>query len=194
MRIEIGCFIVCHWKLFNTKNLYSASQSKILIQLDNFIGFCWCLKLAAPFHSSAEQHDNDSGSRLHAAPPEQHAAQPPGNQHHQHPQRECEFQQYCRKEIRLLMLIGTTFNFHQICFSDVSILHEWAALSRIPVSDLSLPAYTPAGVLFNPNWTTGTMWKLTVWFDQHWEGSFYVYPDCVTLRRLKDVCQEMKIT
>lgn len=116
---------------------------------------------AAPFHSSAEQHDDDSRSRLHAAPPEQHAAQPSGNQHHQHPQRKCEFQQFCRKEICSLMLIGMTFNSHWLCFSDVSILHEWAALSGIPVSYLSLPAYTPAGVLFNPNWTTGTISKLT---------------------------------
>lgn len=42
-----------------------------------------------------------------------------------------------------------------ICLSDVSILHEWVALSRIPVSYLSLPAYSPAGVFTNPNWTTG---------------------------------------
>lgn len=43
-----------------------------------------------------------------------------------------------------------------IRFTDVSILHEWAALTGIPVPYLSLPADTPAGVLSNPNWTTGT--------------------------------------
>lgn len=59
-----------------------------------------------------------------------------------------------------MMLIWMTVKYHRICSSDVSILHEWAALSGIPVPYLSLPAYTPAGVLFNPNWTTGTISKL----------------------------------
>lgn len=43
-----------------------------------------------------------------------------------------------------------------ICSSDVSVLHEWSAVSRIPVSYLNLPACTSAGVLFIPNRTTGT--------------------------------------
>lgn len=54
------------------------------------------------------------------------------------------------------MPLGITVKYLGICFPDVSILHEWAALPRIPVPYLSLPAYTPAGVLFNPNWTTGS--------------------------------------
>lgn len=54
-----------------------------------------------------------------------------------------------------------------VCFPDISVLHERAALSRVPVSYLSLPADTPAGVFTNPNWTTGTkLWtsnQETLW-------------------------------
>ncbi|CAG08535.1 unnamed protein product, partial [Tetraodon nigroviridis] len=46
----------------------------------------------------------------------------------------------------------------QICFSDVSVLHQRAALPRVPVSHHSLPADTPAGVLTHPNWTTVHNW------------------------------------
>lgn len=63
--------------------------------------------------------------------------------------------------LRVMMPLGMTVKYLGICFPDVSILHEWAALPGIPVPYLSLPAYTPAGVLFNPNWTTGsTKWIL----------------------------------
>ena len=58
-----------------------------------------------------------------------------------------------------------------VCFPDVSVLHERAALSRVPVSYLSLPADTPAGVFTNPNWTTGTkLWTInqeTLWEVPH---------------------------
>lgn len=52
--------------------------------------------------------------------------------------------------------MGVNVRHDGICSSDVSILHEWSAVSRIPVSYLSLPARTPAGLLSLPNRTTGT--------------------------------------
>ena len=56
-----------------------------------------------------------------------------------------------------------------MCFPDVSVLHERDAFSRIPVSYLSLPADTPAGVLTNPNWTTGTeLWTINQESLQFW--------------------------
>ncbi len=54
-----------------------------------------------------------------------------------------------------IFLIVLTFKHLCICFVDVSILHEWAPLTGIPVPYLSLPAHTTAGVLSHPNWTTG---------------------------------------
>lgn len=69
-----------------------------------------------------------------------------------------------------MMLIRTEYPCVCVCFPDVSVLHE-PALSRVPVSYLSLPADTPAGVFTNPNWTTGTkLWisnQETLWEVPH---------------------------
>lgn len=53
-------------------------------------------------------------------------------------------------------VIGMINKYYCICFTDVSILHDWDALSGIPVPYLSLPVCPPAGVLSYPNRTTGT--------------------------------------
>lgn len=130
--------------------------------------------LIFPSHSSAEQHDDVSWSRLHASPAEQHAAQSSGHQHRQHPQRQCESQQQCKKRKTICVVFYDAYtNWISVCvcFPDVSVLHERAALSRVPVSYLSLPADTPAGVFTNPNWTTGTkLWtsnQETLWEVPH---------------------------
>lgn len=52
--------------------------------------------------------------------------------------------------------MGLNVRHDGICSSDVPILHERSAVSRIPVSYLSLPVCTSAGLLSIPNWTTGT--------------------------------------
>lgn len=116
--------------------------------------------LVPPSHSSAQQHDDVGQSRLHASPAEQYAAQPSGYQHCQHTQRKCEFHRHQGMESRSVDLCGMRIN--ESIPSDVSVLHEWAAISRIPVSYLNLPARPPAGVLSIPNRTTGSKAALCV--------------------------------
>lgn len=59
-------------------------------------------------YSSDEQHDYDHKSGLHAPPPEQYAAQPSGNQYHQHPQWKCKFSRDSKKVY--FMLDSAYFN------------------------------------------------------------------------------------
>ncbi|MEQ2197363.1 hypothetical protein XENOCAPTIV_028320, partial [Xenoophorus captivus] len=59
-------------------------------------------------------------------------------------------------------IYGAEFDYNCVCvcFTDVSFLHEWAAIPRLSVPYLSVPACIPAGVLSNPNWTTDELDKL----------------------------------
>lgn len=59
-------------------------------------------------YSSDEQHDYDHKSGVHAPPPEQYAAQPSGNQYHQHPQWKCKFSRDSKKVY--FMLDSAYFN------------------------------------------------------------------------------------
>ena len=98
--------------------------------------------LMFPPHSSAEQHDDVSWSRLHASPPEQHAAQSSGHQHRQHPQRERESQQQRKKRKTICRVLW--------CLNELNIRVCVSQMSPFSMNGMPSPGYQCPTSVYQP--------------------------------------------
>lgn len=100
--------------------------------------------LIFPSHSSAEQHDDVSWSRLHASPAEQHAAQSSGHQHRQHPQRQRESQQQCKKRKTICVV------FYDAYTNWISVCVCVSQMSPFSMNGLPSPGYQCPTSVYQP--------------------------------------------
>lgn len=111
-------------------------------------------------HSSTEQHDHVGGSGLHAPPAGQHAAQPSGNQHHQHAQWKCEFS--TRQQG------GNLLSRHLWTIWLSNVTDSVSQMSPFSINGLPSPGYQCPTTVFQP--TPQQVYSLTQTGQQVQEG------------------------